>query len=447
MQLKTLGHAAAHLLLDSGATLLLDPWLEDPAYFHTWWHFPPLALRIPDLGRIDGVYLSHDHPDHCDPKTLARLDRRTEILIPAFASDSLDRILSELGFTNIRRMEFRKPFQWNGATLECFRTDLPWDDSALLVTDGGVTLFDMNDCKLFEKSLDEIGDHYNIDLALIPFSGAIQFPTCYELEADTKLQLCRSRRAGHLEFFTDRARRLRARFAVPFAAGFCLPSPEQWWMNDINNINSPAQAKAAIEAAAPLSHRNEPIQCLDMNPGDTWNPKTGLTRLNPPPDWSRHFELVREYAKKIEPAIRAARDSEGDPAPGLAERFIVRFRKLVSEQPDLARQSNYKVIFDVRGAHGFVAHVDTTKTPAIVDLDEIPEWNLKIRIPSIMLDAVIDGRVTWDEVLISFRLWFEERPPVYHEPWWALLHSTNRLDPARYVHKDTIQPQLRETPR
>jgi UDP-MurNAc hydroxylase len=434
MHLTTLGHAAALLRLDSGAALLIDPWLEDPAYFNSWWHFPPLRLRVHQLGRIDGVYLSHDHPDHCDAKTLAKIPRDTPLFIPAFASESLDRIVRALGFARIHRMEFRKPFAWNGATIECFRTDLPWDDSALRVTDGGSTLFDMNDCKLSDDTLDALGRDYRIDVALLPFSGAIQFPTCYELPPAEKLALCARRREGHLRSFVDRAARLRARFAVPFANGYCLPSPEQWWMNDINNINSPAQARAAFEDAAPKGYDGKPASCIEMNPGDMFDAKTAqLRRDAPPPDWSRHFELVRDYAQTIRPAIAAARSAEADPPPGLADRFIARFRKLVADHAALAEEAHYRVVFDVRGAQGFVAHVDTTKKPAEVGFDEIPEWNLKIRVPSPMLDAVLEGRVTWDEILISFRMWFEERPPVYHEPWWALLHCSNRLDPGRYL--------------
>ena len=435
MQLTTLGHAAAFLRLDSGATLLLDPWLEDPAYFNSWWHFPPLRKRIADLGAIDGVYLSHDHPDHCDPKTLVQLPKNTEFLVPSFRSDSPDRILRGLGFTRIRRMEFRAPFEWRGATLECWRTDLPWDDSSLFVTDGGTTIYDMNDCKLNDDTLDDLGRSKKIDMALLPYSGAIQFPTCYEMPAQTKLDLCAKRRAEHTALFVDRARRLRARHAVPFAAGYCLPSPEQWWMNDINNINSPAQAKAALEAARPAAHDGKPIACLDMNPGDRWDPERGLERDAPPPDWSRHFEAVREHARAIAPAVAAARAREENPEPGLDARFVERFGKLLAERRELAEQANIRVAFDVRGAQGFLGFVDAAARPPIVGLGRIAEPNLEIRIPSPMLDAVLAGRVTWDEILISFRLWFRESPPNYNEAWWALLHSSNRLDPETYLSK------------
>ncbi len=433
MNVTTLGHAAALVELGSGARLLIDPWLEDPAYFHSWWHFPPLVLRVKDMPAPTGVYLSHDHPDHCDPKTLAQIPRDTEILLASFESESTDRIVRELGFDRIRRMPFGEPFAWHGATVECLCTDLPWDDSSLLVTDGGTTLFDMNDCKLHDETLDRLGARLRIDVALLPYSGAIQYPTCYEMPAQRKLDLCTQRREEHLRLFVDRARRLRARFAVPFAAGYCLPSPEQWWMNDVNNINSPAQACAALEAERPLAWDGSPVTALEMNPGDRWTGGARVERRVPRPDWGRHFEVVRRHAVSIGAEVSAARASEADPEPGLADRFLEFFRKLVAERPALAARARYGVVFDVPGAEGFVGHVDLRAEPFSVALGEIDEPNLRMRIASPLLDAVLSGHVTWDEILISFRLWFDERPPKYNEDWWALLHSSNRLDPRRYL--------------
>ncbi|HKE01128.1 MAG TPA: MBL fold metallo-hydrolase, partial [Planctomycetota bacterium] len=397
MRITALGHAAALVELRSGARLLLDPWLEDPAYFHSWWHFPPLRRKIADLGRVDGVYLSHDHPDHCDPKTLRQLPRDTEMLIAAFESRAVDRILEGLGFTHVRRMPFRAPFEWRGAEIECVRTDLPWEDSSLRVTDAGTTVFDMNDCKLHDATLDALGREWKVDVALLPYSGAIQFPTCYEMDARTKLELCARRRVDHLRLFVDRAKRLRPRHAVPFAAGYCLPSPEQWWMNDVNNITSPADALAKLAEEAPRAHDGGPVRGLLLLPGDAWDPERGAQPAGAPVDWSRQFEVVREHARSIASEVAAARAEERDPEPGLASRFHDRFARLLEEQRELASRAAYRVVFDVRGAQGFVAHLDLVASPPRVAEGDLAESNLRIRIPSSMLDAVLDGRITWDE--------------------------------------------------
>ena len=90
MQVTYLGHAA--ILLESGGTrILMDPWLTDPTYHGTWWHYPPLELGVRDLPRIDYLYVSHEHPDHFDPPTLAQLDKDMHVVIANYPAQALPR--------------------------------------------------------------------------------------------------------------------------------------------------------------------------------------------------------------------------------------------------------------------------------------------------------------------------------------------------------------------
>ena len=74
MEVTYLGHAA--IMVEAGGTrLLMDPWLEDPAYCDSWFHYPPLQLGISDLTPVDFVWCSHEHPDHFDPVAVARFLR------------------------------------------------------------------------------------------------------------------------------------------------------------------------------------------------------------------------------------------------------------------------------------------------------------------------------------------------------------------------------------
>ena len=83
MLVTYLGHAAI-MLEAGGSRILMDPWLVDPSYDGTWWHFPPLALGVRDLPRIDYLFVSHEHPDHFDPPTLQQLDKNTHVIIADF---------------------------------------------------------------------------------------------------------------------------------------------------------------------------------------------------------------------------------------------------------------------------------------------------------------------------------------------------------------------------
>jgi L-ascorbate metabolism protein UlaG (beta-lactamase superfamily) len=82
-RLTWLGHATV-LLEIGGARLLTDPVLR-PRVAH-------LVREAPlpgDLGRLDGILLSHGHHDHLDLATLRRLDHSAPVLAPPDAAWAL----------------------------------------------------------------------------------------------------------------------------------------------------------------------------------------------------------------------------------------------------------------------------------------------------------------------------------------------------------------------
>jgi L-ascorbate metabolism protein UlaG (beta-lactamase superfamily) len=63
-----------------GTTLLIDPYFGGDFRWkgHPERHAgPPPAIRSTDLARCDGVLLTHEHPDHCEPTALRDLAART----------------------------------------------------------------------------------------------------------------------------------------------------------------------------------------------------------------------------------------------------------------------------------------------------------------------------------------------------------------------------------
>ncbi|HUQ94217.1 MAG TPA: metal-dependent hydrolase, partial [Bryobacteraceae bacterium] len=53
LEITWLGHGSFHLKLESGETLLVDPWLDNPKFPS---HFP--------IDRVDGILITHGHFDH-----------------------------------------------------------------------------------------------------------------------------------------------------------------------------------------------------------------------------------------------------------------------------------------------------------------------------------------------------------------------------------------------
>jgi hypothetical protein len=79
----------------SGQRWLTDPWFFNPAFgslTHT------SALRADAVGALDGIFISHRHPDHFDLNALAQLDRRARVWTP---DESVLAALRGLGFASV----------------------------------------------------------------------------------------------------------------------------------------------------------------------------------------------------------------------------------------------------------------------------------------------------------------------------------------------------------
>jgi L-ascorbate metabolism protein UlaG (beta-lactamase superfamily) len=88
------GHCC-HLIEMSGQRWLTDPWFFNPAFgslTHT------SALRADAVGALDGIFISHRHPDHFDLNALAQLDRRARVWTP---DESVLAALRGLGFASV----------------------------------------------------------------------------------------------------------------------------------------------------------------------------------------------------------------------------------------------------------------------------------------------------------------------------------------------------------
>ena len=181
MKVTYIGHAAM-MVESGGTTVLMDPWMNDPTYHGTWWHYPPLTLRVRDLPRLDYLYISHEHPDHFDPPTLREIDRKVPVLIANFRRKGFRDRIAALGFKDIWEIDFSTDLALNGSdlTVRLIASDRVWDDSAILVRSPRLTLLNVNDCHLDEAALDRLGRTYAIDLAFLTFTGASQYPGCFE---------------------------------------------------------------------------------------------------------------------------------------------------------------------------------------------------------------------------------------------------------------------------
>jgi UDP-MurNAc hydroxylase len=416
MKVTYIGHAC--MMMESGGTrILMDPWLTDPTYHGTWWHYPPLKMGARDLPKIDYLYVSHEHLDHFDPPTLRLLDKDVHVIIANFKRKRFRDRLAALGFRNITEIDFGREFRLNGSgfTVRLIPPDRPWDDSAILVRDGRTTVLNVNDCHLDEATLSRLGDQEVIDLAFLTFTGASQYPGCFEFPLSTKIERWRQSKEAHLEEFVNWARLLRTRRAVPAAGNFALLAPDQLFLNTSDYVNTPQEAIDRLAAVAPE------IEGLQMNPGDVWDSTAGLTRLQPPPDWQRRMEHIEELSRQHAGHITEIFASEGEAPPDLYDRFHAYFTGLLSADPEIARRINIVTWWVVDGPHGGDWVIDFTRERDWVYRGVPTNWNKRLKFPAALLALGVNGEAVWDDLILSFRVRLARNPDRFNKEFWTWL--------------------------
>jgi Beta-lactamase superfamily domain len=96
-----LGHQG-WLFQSKTSRLLVDPLLcEEFGYAHALEYrvYPPRIFTFDQFPKIDGVVLTHEHDDHFDIPSLARLERKIPIFLSSRSSMAARQILTEMGFT------------------------------------------------------------------------------------------------------------------------------------------------------------------------------------------------------------------------------------------------------------------------------------------------------------------------------------------------------------
>jgi L-ascorbate metabolism protein UlaG (beta-lactamase superfamily) len=405
------------MLESAGTRILMDPWLTDPTYHGTWWHYPPLVLGVRDLPQLDYLYISHEHPDHFDPPTLRQLDKDIRVIIPNYRRKRFRDRLTAIGFRDIREIEFGKEVACNGSglTVRLIAPDRPWDDSAILLKDGHTTVLNVNDCHLDDATLERLGSEQRIDLAFLTFTGASQYPSCFEFPLASKIERWKESKRSHAEEFVNWARLLRTARAVPAAGNYALLAADQLFMNTPYYVNTPQDAVDLLRVKAP------DIEGLQMNPGDVWTSDGALRRLRPPPDWSRRLEHIEEMARRHGGQIAEGFASEGAPPPDLYDHFHEHFTALLRADPSIAKRINIVTWWVVDGPHGGDWVIDFTREREWVYRGVPAHWNLRLKFPAGLLYQGVSGKAIWDNLILSFRVRLARNPDRYMKEFWTWL--------------------------
>ena len=185
-----IGNAGGIFTGSKGTKILCDPWIVDGVYEGAWYHYPPLKTTLSDIQNVDGIYVSHIHPDHYDERNFD-FPKDIPLIILNEGPNFLKKNLINKGYNNFieakdnETIEF-KEFQltlYKPFTKHIFEESLIGNliDSALVLENDGVTAINFNDNQPDENACSFLKNRFkNIDLAMLNYNSAGPYPSCFD---------------------------------------------------------------------------------------------------------------------------------------------------------------------------------------------------------------------------------------------------------------------------
>jgi hypothetical protein len=242
---------AGYLFECQGQRIAFDPIFENP-FSRNCYAFPNVQFdseQIQQL-KIDAVFISHYHDDHCSFESLKLLDRQTPIYIFC-VFEEMHSWIRELGFKNVRALSLDQTI-----SLEFFevtpRRALDREvDSIFHIRAAGLNILNVVDSWIDDATLELLVQTAPWDLVLWPFQ------TMRELEVISPLRAQVAAKELPSEWVSQ-LKALEPRFVVPSSCQFIH---ESWsWYNHALFPISYQDFQEQIEKAIPTT------KVIRMNP-------------------------------------------------------------------------------------------------------------------------------------------------------------------------------------
>jgi nitrite reductase/ring-hydroxylating ferredoxin subunit len=434
MEITALGHAGLRIT-GTATTGLIDPWLSTSGAFLGSWHQLPANdhLATDALLRPDWVAISHDHQDHLDLATLAKIPAGTPVYVPEYPSRRLVRLLATHTRLRVFEVEPWTPVELDdrGSWLTFVREHSPMcHDAAVLVRVDGVSVLDCNDARLTAaqtlRASQLVGQ--TLDVMMVQTSGASWHPICYEYPEPVMRSISAQKRRAKLQAVHSLVRATSPRVAIPFAGPPCFLDPA---LADLDRwLQPPGIFPTQDQTAAWLRERLPGQRIVTLLPGDIFVPLDLLTLEDP--HWQNFsFDHLRDYLRDYAHAravdLSRSYTTFRPPDDTLGERFAEHFARLGELSPYFLQQIDMTVRFEVEGDNGGRWDVELGPRRVRVDLTgQAAAVQYRFRLASRWLAAVVDGRIGWEDLLLSFRFSAARDPDVYNDYLVGLLKHADR---------------------
>ena len=435
MKITFLGHAG-FCVETSDTIVITDPWLSPTGAFDSAWFQLPrnhhlaafVQEKLGDSHRERFVYISHEHKDHLD---LAFLDslrcRDFTVVIPDFRRDYLVNAFAHYHCKEVVACGDGDSVPIPGGILKLYLDDSELNrDSAILVQAGGRTFLNLNDCRIVDELPGIARQEGTPDVFACQFSGAGWHPTCYEYSREEYEAIARKKVRAKFNSVAQAIKTLQPRVYLASAGPPCFLDPALLHLNfePVNIFPRTPQVIEYLDRHLPRSSTTWP----ELMPGDVLDASSGKViykakeRLN----GDGYEQYIRRYAGAFEPFF-AARETQYRPQDG-GERLL----------------SGVKSVLEAK-LTGLTLH-DRVHTPLYFRLDDLPDRMLRVDFPTKTVEEVdglsdgdfysmtapswevarvLDGKITWDDFSLTFRMRLNREPDIYH----TVVQGFLRLEP------------------
>jgi UDP-MurNAc hydroxylase len=255
----------------------------------------------------------------------------------------------------------------------------------MLLSGGGTTLLNANDCKHFGWPLHELKSAVpKIDFVLRSHSSATPIPYCIEgykeMFPETRVQ------QDYIEEFSRFALHVGARYAIPFASNHCFLHKDTFHFND--TAVSPIDVQAYFQNLAGKNGLQS--ECVVMAPGSRWDDKTGFDLI--PFDYTRRDHHINDMLAKHGKALSAQYAKE-EAAVFDSDGFHAYFLDFIGAIPWVVRRIlKMRIIFrtnDANSQHDWLLDLTAGKVEKVND----PENDIIFEVPTLVLNDCVHIRM------------------------------------------------------
>ena len=374
MKIKNIGASSA-ILESNGKRILFDPWLDDPIVYGSFFHWPPLKMSVSDIGKIDYVYISHIHEDHCSPKTIKHLNKDAEIILMDREPKISNYVKNFLKFNNFefKKIHLIKPYTKKkiSENLEVSFVEADENhiynymiDSGIIIKMDDVVVYNANDCSPCDKAIKYIKNNYKkIDLALLPFCGGSGYPNCYtNLSHEEKMIEAKRIKSQTYETFRKTAKELMPKWTMPFADQFVIGGKN----SDLNKYSphppSPQDLKNYFK-------NKENINFLLLNSGQTFDFKTETKAPNE--DFIIYSEKDREkYINKLSNVTKYDHE-HFELSSSISVYRLVEYasKRMFSMQDKYKYFPEWKILFEINKKNGTSYYLIDLKNKKVSEIE------------------------------------------------------------------------------